>query len=287
MVRKAVIPAAGLGTNFLPATKAQSKEMLPIVVTPAIQYVVEEAIDSGIEDILIIIGKGKRAIEDHFDRNPDLERFLDSKELLDRYHEIRRIGDMANIHYIRQKEPNGLGDAIRYARQHVGDEPFALMLGDSVIDSVIPVTQQLMDIYEQYKQSVVAVERLPAEEISRFGVIEGRQINDSLWALTGLVEKPEMDSSPSDLAIAGRYILNPDIFDAIEATKPDKHGFFQLTDALEITLQKADIYAYLIKGKRYDLGNKLDYLKTNVEFALRDKEIAKEFRSWLKGIVNQ
>ncbi len=287
MVRKAVIPAAGLGTNFLPATKAQSKEMLPIVVTPAIQYVVEEAIDSGIEDILIIIGKGKRAIEDHFDRNPDLERFLDSKELLDRYHEIRRIGDMANIHYIRQKEPNGLGDAIRYARQHVGDEPFALMLGDSVIDSVIPVTQQLMDIYEQYKQSVVAVERLPAEEISRFGVIEGRQINDSLWALTGLVEKPEMDSSPSDLAIAGRYILNPDIFDAIEATKPDKHGFFQLTDALEITLQKADIYAYLIKGKRYDLGNKLDYLKTNVEFALRDKEIAKDFRSWLKGIVNQ
>ncbi|MEE9119040.1 MAG: UTP--glucose-1-phosphate uridylyltransferase, partial [Calditrichia bacterium] len=218
MVRKAVIPAAGLGINFLPATKAQSKEMLPIIVTPTIQYVVEEAIDSGIDDILIIIGKGKRAIEDHFDRNHDLELYLENKKRDDQYNEIRRIADMANIHFIRQKEINGLGDAIRYAEQHVGNEPFAVLLGDTIIDSVIPVTQQLIDIYEQYRHTIVAVESVPKENVSRFGIVGGKQVSDALWSITELVEKPSIDKTPSDLALAGRYILTPKIFKAIEDT---------------------------------------------------------------------
>jgi UTP--glucose-1-phosphate uridylyltransferase len=285
MVKKAVIPAAGLGTNFLPATKAQSKEMLPIIATPAIQYVVEEAIDSGIDDILIIIGKGKRAIEDHFDRNPTLESYLKDKKLSEKYHEIRRIGDMANIHFIRQKETNGLGDAIKYAQQHVGNEPFALLLGDTVIDSVIPVTQQLIDIHEQYRHSIVAVESVSEEYVSRFGIIDGNKVSDSLWSLTNLVEKPEIDKTPSNLAIAGRYILTPEIFKSIEDTLPDKNNEIQLTDALQLLLQKEDIYAYKIEGKRYDLGTKMDYLKTIVEFSINQKDISKEFIAYLKEII--
>ncbi len=285
MVKKAVIPAAGLGTNFLPATKAQSKEMLPIIATPAIQYVVEEAIDSGIDDILIIIGKGKRAIEDHFDRNPHLESYLKDKKLSEQYHETRRIGDMANIHFIRQKETNGLGDAIKYAQQHVGNEPFALLLGDTVIDSVIPVTQQLIDIHEQYRHTIVAVESVSEEYVSRFGIIDGNKVSDTLWSLTNLVEKPEIDKTPSNLAIAGRYILTPEIFKSIEDTLPDKNNEIQLTDALQLLLQKEDIYAYKIEGKRYDLGTKMDYLKTIVEFSLNHKDISKEFTAYLKDIL--
>ncbi len=285
MVKKAVIPAAGLGTNFLPATKAQSKEMLPIIATPAIQYVVEEAIDSGIDDILVIIGKGKRAIEDHFDRNPHLESYLKDKKLSEKYHEIRRIGDMANIHFIRQKETNGLGDAIKYAQQHVGNEPFALLLGDTVIDSVIPVTQQLIDIHEQYRHSIVAVESVSEEYVSRFGIIDGNKVSDSLWLLTNLVEKPEIDKTPSNLAIAGRYILTPEIFKSIEDTLPDKNNEIQLTDALQLLLQKEDIYAYKIEGKRYDLGTKMDYLKTIVEFSINQKDISKEFIAYLKETI--
>jgi UTP--glucose-1-phosphate uridylyltransferase len=274
-----------LGISFLPATKAQSKEMLPIIATPAIQYVVEEAIDSGIDDILIIIGKGKRAIEDHFDRNPHLESYLKDKKLSEQYHETRRIGDMANIHFIRQKETNGLGDAIKYAQQHVGNEPFALLLGDTVINSVIPVTQQLIDIHEQYRHTIVAVESVSEEYVSRFGIIDGNKVSDTLWALTNLVEKPELDKTPSNLAIAGRYILTPDIFKSIEDTLPDKNNEIQLTDALQLLLQKEDIYAYKIEGKRYDLGTKMDYLKTIVEFSLNHKDISKEFVTYLKDII--
>lgn len=287
MVRKAVIPAAGLGINFLPATKAQSKEMLPIIVTPTIQYVVEEAIDSGIDDILIIIGKGKRAIEDHFDRNHDLELYLENKKRDDQYNEIRRIADMANIHFIRQKEINGLGDAIRYAEQHVGNEPFAVLLGDTIIDSVIPVTQQLIDIYEQYRHTIVAVETVPKENVSRFGIVGGKQVSDALWSLTELVEKPSIDKTPSDLALAGRYILTPKIFKAIEDTPPDKNNEIQLTDALQLMVQREDIYAYAIEGKRYDIGNKLDYLKTIVEIALKKDDISEEFLTFLKNIVSE
>jgi UTP--glucose-1-phosphate uridylyltransferase len=287
MVRKAVIPAAGLGINFLPATKAQSKEMLPIIVTPTIQYVVEEAIDSGIDDILIIIGKGKRAIEDHFDRNHDLELHLENKKRFDQYNEIRRIADMANIHFIRQKEINGLGDAIRYAQQHVGDEPFAVLLGDTIIDSVIPVTQQLIDIYEQYRHTIVAVESVPRENVSRFGIVGGKQVSDALWSLTELVEKPSIDKTPSDLALAGRYILTPEIFKAIEDTPKDKNNEIQLTDALQLMLQREDIFAHAIEGKRYDIGNKMDYLKTIVEISLKKDDISEDFFTFLKKIVSE
>jgi UTP--glucose-1-phosphate uridylyltransferase len=285
MVKKAVIPAAGLGTRFLPATKAQPKEMLPIIDTPAIQYVVQEAIDSGIDDILIISGKGKRAIEDHFDRHTELEAVLEHKDSKNLYNEVRRIGDMVNIHYIRQKETNGLGDAIYYAKQHVGNEPFAVLLGDTVIDSVIPVTQQLIDVYEQYQNSVIATEVVPKERVSRYGIIEGQKTSDRIWNVVDLVEKPDADSSPSNLAIASRYILTPEIFKALEKTKAGKNNEIQLTDALRLLLKREDIVAYVIDGKRYDIGNKLDYLKTIVEFGLKRREFSKEFLSFLKDIV--
>ena len=285
MVRKAVIPAAGLGTRFLPATKAQPKEMLPIIDTPTIQYVVQEAVDSGIDDILIVSGKGKRAIEDHFDRNIELEEALDDDEAL--ANELRRIADMANIHFIRQKYLRGLGDAIYYAKQHIGNEPFAVLLGDTIVDSVIPVTQQLCDIYDQYRHTVIAVETVPADKVHRYGIVGGKELSDALWELNDLVEKPAPESSPSNLAIAGRYILTPEIFRAIEQTKPGKNGEIQLTDALRLLLGREAIYSYRIEGKRYDIGNKLDYLKTTVEFALKRKEFAAPFREFLEEIIGQ
>ncbi len=285
MVRKAVIPAAGLGTRFLPATKAQPKEMLPIIDKPAIQYVVEEAVDAGIEDILIIIGRGKRAIEDHFDRSPDLEAMLRDAKMMDFYHEMRRIADMASIHFIRQREQTGLGAAISYARHHIGNEPFAVLLGDTLIQSVIPVTQQLIDIYEQYKHSVVALEEVARENISRFGIIGGERIDDTLWRLNELVEKPKKKDSPSNLAIAGRYILTPEIFKSIDQTKPDFHGQLQLTDALQNLLKREAISGYLIEGKRFDLGEKMDFLKINIEFALRRQDLGKYFRRYLEEIL--
>jgi UTP--glucose-1-phosphate uridylyltransferase len=281
MVRKAVIPAAGLGTGFLPATKAQPKEMLPIIDKPTIQYVVEEAVDSGIDDILIIIGKGKRALEDHFDRSHELEMILEGEKTMDLYNDIRRIGDMANIHFIRQKEMCGLGDAIYYAKQHIGDEPFAILLGDTIIDSVIPVTQQLIDLYEQYRQSLVAIESVPNERVGRYGIISGNKVSDMIWHVSELVEKPKIEDTPSNLAIAGRYILTPEIFKAIERTKPDKGKNIQLTDAMNILLKRQNIYAYIIEGKRYDLGSKMDYLKTTVDFALKRKEFSSEFKKFL------
>ena len=286
MIKKAVIPAAGLGTRFLPATKAQPKEMLPIIDTPTIQYVVQEAIDSGIDDILIISGKGKRAIEDHFDRNLELEQQLKNKEDKDMYNEIRRISDMANIHFIRQKELKGLGDAIYYARLHTGDEPFAVLLGDTIIDSVIPVTQQLIDIYEQYKQTIIACEVVPREKVSKYGIIAGTKISDNIREVTDLVEKPEVEKSPSDLAIAGRYILTPEIFKNLEQTAIGKGGEIQLTDALKILLKRERIISYTIEGKRYDIGNKMDYLKTIVAFARKRKEFAKPFEQFLKEIID-
>ena len=285
MVKKAVIPAAGLGTRFLPATKAQPKEMLPIIDTPTIQYVVQEAIDSGIDDILIISGKGKRAIEDHFDRNIELELQLEGKEDQVMYNEIRRISDMANIHFVRQKEMNGLGGAIYHARLHTANEPFAVLLGDALIDSVIPVTQQLIDVYEQYRQTIIGLEIVPKEELSRYGIIGGENVSDRIWEVSELIEKPSAEKSPSNLAIAGRYILTPEIFKAIEQTPEDKNKEVQLTDALRILLKREKIISYLIEGKRYDMGDKLDYLKTTVEFALKRKEFAEPFGQFLKDIV--
>ena len=285
MVKKAVIPAAGLGTNFLPVTKAQPKEMLPVIDKPAIQYVVEEAVDSGIEDILIIIGKGKRAIEDHFDRSLDLEYYLKNNKMNRAYNEIRRIGDMANIHFIRQKEIDGLGSAIGYARQHIGNEPFAVLLGDSIIRSVIPVTQQLIDIYEQYKQSVIAVEIVPDQRVDKFGIVAGEPVDELIRQVHSIVEKPEISSSPSNLAVAGRYILTPEVFRSIDQTSPDEKGIMQLTDALNILLKRESVYSYQITGKRYDLGNKFDFLRTNIEFALEHKEFSGEMKKYLGEII--
>ena len=285
MIKKAVIPAAGLGTRFLPVTKAQPKEMLPIIDTPTIQYVVQEAVDSGIEDILIISGTGKRAIEDHFDRNWELEALLHEKKNKNLYNEMRHIGDMANIHFIRQKETNGLGDAIRYARHHVGNEPFAVLLGDTIIDTIIPVTQQLIDIYEQYRQSVVAVEEVPPEKVSRYGIIGGNQVSDRLWRIDQMVEKPEVNKSPTHLAFAGRYILTPGIFDAIDKTQAGKNSEIQLTDAMTLLMQHESLYAYVAQGKRYDVGDKMDYLKTIVHYAIKREEFAGEFKLFLKDIV--
>ena len=286
MIKKAVIPAAGLGTRFLPATKAQPKEMLPIIDTPTIQYVVQEAVDSGIEDILIITGKGKRSIEDHFDRNFELENALESKNI-SAYNEIRNISDMAKIHYIRQKELRGLGDAIYHAKHHVGNEPFAVLLGDTVVRSTIPVTQQLIDIYEQYKQIVVGVEEVPKEKVHRYGIVGGQKINDSLYQLNEMIEKPSESEAPSNLAVAGRYILTPDIFKALEETKAGKNDEIQLTDAMRIFLSRGSVYSYTFEGKRYDIGDKLDYLKTTVEFGLKRKEFSKEFREFLKEIISE
>ena len=285
MIKKAVIPAAGLGTRFLPATKAQPKEMLPIIDRPTIQYVVQEAVDSGIEDILIITGKGKRAIEDHFDRNYELENRLEEKEdrlLLD---EMRRLSDMANLHYVRQRELNGLGDAICYARHHVGNEPFAVLLGDTIMDSVIPVTQQLIDAYAQYGGSVIAVEEVPHDKVNRYGIVGGKPLSDQILALDTLVEKPALGEAPSNLAIAGRYILTPDIFAMLEQTPMGKNNEIQLTDALLLLLKRENLYAYRIEGKRHDIGNKLDFLKTTVEFALKRPEFSDQFRAFLEEIV--
>ena len=286
MVKKAVIPAAGLGTRFLPATKASPKEMLPIIDTPTIQYVVQEAVDSGIEDILIISGRGKRAIEDHFDRNFELEERIKDKEDA-MYDEVRNLSNLANIHFIRQKEINGLGDAIYYARQHTGNEPFAVLLGDTIIDSVIPVTQQLIDIYDQYESAVIAVEEVPRDKVSRYGIVGGEELNEKLMRLNALIEKPSIETAPSNLAIAGRYILTPGIYKALEKTPKGKNNELQLTDALVELLKKEAIYAQTFEGKRYDIGNKLDFIKTTIEYALKRKEFSSKVLAFMKEIIAQ
>ncbi len=285
MIKKAVIPAAGLGTRFLPATKAQPKEMLPVIDTPVIQYVVQECVDSGIEDILIISGKGKRSIEDHFDRNTELEERIKEKEDEFLYNQMRHIENMANIHFVRQKELNGLGDAVYYARHHCGNEPFAVLLGDTILDSVIPVTQQMIDIYEQYGHTVIATEAVPKDIVNRYGIVGGKKISERIMQLEEMVEKPEVGKAPSNLAIAGRYILTPEIFPALEKTKRGKGNEIQLTDALRILLNQENIYSYTIEGKRYDIGNKLDFLKTTVEFALKRPEFAEPFAAFLKDVA--
>jgi UTP--glucose-1-phosphate uridylyltransferase len=287
MVKKAIIPAAGLGTRFLPATKAQPKEMLPIIDTPVIQYVVQEAIDSGIEDILIISGKGKRAIEDHFDRSFELEDQLLERKDEAIYNEIRRISEMANIYFIRQKELNGLGDAIHYAKQHVNNEPFAVLLGDTVVDSIIPATQQLIDIYERYKQSVIGVEEVPEDKVSRYGIVGGKEIDDRLCEVSVLLEKPSIKDAPSRLAIASRYILTPEIFKSIEKTERGKNNEIQLTDALKLLLEKESIYSYRYEGKRHDIGNKMEYIKSTIEFALKRNEFRNDLLRFMKEILEK
>lgn len=283
MIKKAVIPAAGYGTRFLPATKSQPKEMIPIIDTPVIQYVVEEAVASGITDILMIIGKGKRAIEEHFDRSPILEESLLKKQNLEMLDKIRSISNMANIHFIWQKEMNGLGDAILHAKHHVGNEPFVILLGDTLVQSEDgPVTKQLIDVYEQNKGSVIALEEVKPEMVSRYGIVDGDVISDKVVQAKDWIEKPSIEEAPSNLAVASRYLFTPDIFDYLETTKPGKNNEVQLTDAMKEMVKDHPMFGVKFKGKRYDIGDKMGFLKTNLEFGLKDPEIADTLKGWLK-----
>lgn len=281
IIRKAVIPAAGLGTRFLPATKSMPKEMLPIIDKPVIQYVVEEAIQSGIEDILIITGRGKRAIEDYFDASPELELYLRKNNKKELVKVVRDISSLADIHYIRQKEPRGLGDAVLKAEKHVGDEPFAVLLGDDIIVGDVPATKQLIEVFSKVNCSVIGVEKIPYDKVYKYGIIDGVR-NGELYEVRNLVEKPRPEEAPSNLGIAGRYILTPDIFDCIRETKPGIGGEIQLTDALGLLLQRQKVYAYEIKGKRYDIGNKLEYVKAITDFALEREDLKEVVREYIK-----
>ncbi len=285
MIRKAVIPAAGFGTRFLPASKSQPKEMLPVVDTPTIQYVVEEAAASGITDVLMIIGKGKRAIEEHFDRNTELERELAEHAKTRELELIRRISDLANIHFVWQKELNGLGDAISYARDHVGNEPFAVLLGDTIVQSAVPVTRQLMDVFERYHEPVVALEDVPHDRVSRYGVIGGKLITDRVYLVEDFVEKPTPEEAPSNLVIAGRYIFTPEIFDHIDHVTPGKNGEIQLTDAMHLMVATRAMYGLHFDGKRYDIGSKVDFVKTNIEFALQRDDMREELAAFIKALA--
>lgn len=287
-VRKAVIPAAGLGTRFLPATKAMPKEMLPIVDTPTIQYIIQEAIDSGIEEILIITGKSKRAIEDHFDKNVELELELEKKANDELLKIVRDITDLVDIHYIRQKEAKGLGHAIYCAKTFVGNEPFAVMLGDDVVyNEDVPCLKQMIDVYDEYKTSVLGVQTVKDEDVCKYGIVDGKRVDDRVYTVKGLVEKPEVDEAPSNVAILGRYIINPGIFDILAETKPGKGGEIQLTDALKELAFKEDMYAYDFIGKRYDVGNKQGFLEATVETALRRSDLRDEFLSYLVKVVEK
>lgn len=286
MIRKAVIPAAGFGTSFLPFTKAQPKEMLPIIDTPVIQYVVQECVDAGIEDILIISGKGKRAIEDHFDRNYELDARIQEKEDLFWATQLRHIEEMANIHFIRQKELHGLGDAIYHARYHCNGEPFAVLLGDTIIDGIIPAIQQLIDVYDQHHQTAIAIEQVCPEKRSKYGLIEGERLTPHIVSARHLIEKPTTVTNPDSWSIIGRYVLTPEIFKAIEQTEPDASGMIQLTDAFNVLLQQENIIGSSIEGHRYDISSKFDLLKTNVAFALKREEFAQPFEQYLREKIN-
>lgn len=281
-IRKAVIPAAGFGTRFLPATKAQPKEMLPIVDTPAIQYIVKEALDSGIEEILIITGRSKRAIEDHFDSSVELEELLQKQG---KNKQLAMVKDLADIkvHFIRQKAPRGLGDAVLCAKAFIGDEPFAVLLGDDIVyNPDKPCLQQLMDCYETHPGIILGAQFVPNDKVSSYGIVSGAPLADNLYRVSGLVEKPSVDKAPSNLAVLGRYILTPDIFDILENTKPGVGNEVQLTDALAAS--KTDTYALAYEGIRYDTGDKLGYLKATVEYALRNEELGSAFKEYLKGL---
>jgi len=285
-IKKAIIPAAGLGIRFLPVTKAQPKEMLPIVDKPAIQYIIEEAVKSGIEEILIITGRNKRSIEDHFDKSLELEVELKHHEKYDFLKLVEDISDLAHIYYTRQKEPKGLGHAILCAEAFVGNEPFAVMLGDDVVDSSIPCLKQIIDIYNKFQASIIGVQEVPIEDSNKYGIINGVQIENNVYSVKDLIEKPEIDKAPSNVAILGRYIITPKIFEILEYTKPGKNGEIQLTDALIKLIELEPIYAYRFSGERYDLGDKMGFLKANVDFALKNKDLSEGFLSYLKQVAS-
>jgi UTP--glucose-1-phosphate uridylyltransferase len=288
-VRKAVFPAAGLGTRFLPATKAMPKEMLPLVDKPLIQYGVEEAIHSGVQNIIIVTGRGKTAIEDHFDVSFELEHLLETRQKKELLATVRSVSDMINVAYVRQKEALGLGHAVLRARELVGHEPFAVILSDDVIDAEVPALRQLLDVYEFYGAPVVALMEVPRENISAYGVVDAEPVahhggKDRLYRIRNLVEKPKPSDAPSNLAIIGRYVLTPEVFQSIEEIEPGSGGELQLTDGLKHMLRSRPIYGYRFEGTRYDAGDKLGFLKATVEFALRRYDLGEEFRAYLKTL---
>ena len=280
-VTKAIIPAAGLGTRFLPATKAQPKEMLPIVDKPTIQYIIEEAVAAGIQDIIIVTGRNKHSIEDHFDRSIELELELERSGKLEMLEMVKDISEMANIHYIRQKEPRGLGHAILTARHFIGDEPFAVLLGDDVVISKQPCLGQMLDVYNEYRTSILGVQTVPHEVVNKYGIIAGKQVDDRVYKVQDMVEKPAIDEAPSNVAVLGRYIIMPDIFEFLETQEAGKGGEIQLTDALKRLAKEQAMYAYDFKGHRYDVGTKTGFIQANIEFALRNPELRDEMKAYL------
>ncbi|MDT9026810.1 UTP--glucose-1-phosphate uridylyltransferase GalU [Rossellomorea yichunensis] len=289
-VRKAIIPAAGLGTRFLPATKAQPKEMLPIVDKPTIQYIIEEAVASGIEDIIIVTGRGKRAIEDHFDKSYELEETLAKKGKYEQLEEVQGISNLANIHYIRQKEPLGLGHAISCASRFIGNEPFAVLLGDDIVHSPeSPCLKQLVDIYERYNSSVIGVQQVLEQDVSKYGIISiiHNGIEDGVYHVNDLVEKPKVQEAPSNYAIMGRYVLRPEIFSILENLTPGAGGEIQLTDAIKKLNESQMVVGYEFEGERYDVGDKFGFIKATVEFALERGDLQVQVMEYLKRIVNQ
>lgn len=283
-IKKAVIPAAGLGTRFLPATKAQPKEMLPIVDTPAIQYIVEEAIASGIEEILIITGRNKRSIEDHFDRSLELELQLKSQGKYDQLKMIEEISDI-QVHFVRQKEARGLGHAVLCARQFIGDEPFAVLLGDDLVDAKVPALAQLIQAYEDMGGSILGVQKVASRDVSRYGIVRPKSVKPHVWQALDLVEKPSPEDAPSELAVLGRYVLTPAIFGLLEKTEPGAGGEIQLTDAISRLAVKEAVFAYAFEGRRYDIGDKEGYLEATVEYALKRPELRDAFLSYLARTI--
>ncbi|MCU0268404.1 MAG: UTP--glucose-1-phosphate uridylyltransferase GalU [Acidimicrobiales bacterium] len=286
-VTKAVIPAAGLGTRFLPATKAQPKEMLPVVDKPAIQYVVEEAVLAGITDILIITGRGKRSLEDHFDRNFELEYYLADKGKTDDLEEVQALAELADIHYVRQGDPLGLGHAVSVARKHVGDNPFVVMLGDDIMVDEAHLLERMMGTYEQYGRSVIALAAFPPEEISAYGCVRPEPVGENLVRVLDIVEKPRPEVAPSNLAVMGRYIFTPEIFEALERVKPGVGGEIQLTDGIALLLEDQAVYGLTFEEGRYDIGKKVDYLRATVELAARRADLGPEFREFLRDFVQR
>jgi UTP--glucose-1-phosphate uridylyltransferase len=284
VIRKAVFPAAGLGTRFLPATKAQPKEMLPLVDKPIIQYGVEEAVASGVDNIILVTGRGKNAIEDHFDVSVELETFLEARGKKELLAEIRKISNLINFSYVRQGEPLGLGHAVLVTQPLVGDEPFAVILGDDVIDAKPPALRQMIDVFQDVQGPVLAIEQVPRDDVSAYGIIDAEEIRPGVYRIRDLVEKPPRNEAPSDLAIIGRYILTPDIFPALKATVSDRTGEIQLTNGLRHLLKTRPIFGCKIDGARHDTGNKLGFLKAVVYFALRRPDLGEQFRTYLKGI---
>lgn len=284
-IKKAIIPAAGLGTRFLPATKAQPKEMLPIVDKPTIQYIVEEAVASGIEDIIIVTGRTKKAIEDHFDKSVELEMELEKKQNQELLEIARSVSQIANIYYIRQKEPKGLGHAVLTAKTFIGNEPFAVLLGDDVIDSEKPALKQMIEVYDKYQSSILGVQTVERKDVNKYGIVDGIQLENRVYEVKDMVEKPSIDVAPSNVAVLGRYIITPQIFEFLEKQEVGAGGEIQLTDALNKLAKVEKMYAYDFIGRRYDVGNKMGFLQATVEFALKRPELREEFKEYLESII--